>query len=413
MATPTANPPQPVRIFCSYSHEDEKLREQFDDHLSALRRSNLVETWDDRMIRPGSNWKAEIEAKLGAADVILLLVSPSFLNSDFCYSVEMKRALERHENKQALVIPVMIRPCDIEGTPIAFLQQVPKDGKPVTRWKKLDDGFEDAAKRVRIAVQAWPKARRQASATASPEERASATKMLAKAFGSDNLVSAGWFHAALDRAATVARIEKIDGRPIGTGFLVDPLEFAPAYADETLLLTCSYIVHGDQPYPYKSIAAEQAAAFFEIVGIRRRVKKVLWSSPSEPNQLGTTLATLDSPIPGVRPAPLRSAPERPHKARWTEDRIAIIGYPGDRGLSFSITETTVRGTDGVRIQYGGATEPGSGGSPVFDWKDWRVRAIHFSRPTKELVWSNNPHDLREGIVIGAIRAATTLALRSA
>src|SRR5882724_6366566 len=108
-----------------------------------LKRSSKISFWHDRRIPAGNNWKLEIDDHLNKADIILLLVSPDFLDSDYCYHKEATRALKRHNAGKARVIPVMLRDCDWEGAPFADCQGLPKDFKPVVDWKPRDRGFKD------------------------------------------------------------------------------------------------------------------------------------------------------------------------------------------------------------------------------------------------------------------------------
>src|SRR5437773_11960637 len=96
-------------LFFSYSHADEALRDHLEKHLSALKHQGIIETWHDRRIRVGQTFSLEIDSHLESADVILLLVSPDFLASDYCYHREMLRAMERHQNGAVVVIPVILR----------------------------------------------------------------------------------------------------------------------------------------------------------------------------------------------------------------------------------------------------------------------------------------------------------------
>ncbi len=141
-----------VRIFFSYSHKDEGLRDQLANHLAILQREGVITTWHDRRIVPGDEWSDEISEHLHSADIILLLISADFLASDYCYDVEMKDALERHKSGKSKVIPVILRPVDWRGAPFGSLQALPKDAKPVTSWPSLDDGFQDVARGIRQAV---------------------------------------------------------------------------------------------------------------------------------------------------------------------------------------------------------------------------------------------------------------------
>jgi len=138
-----------LRVFFCYSHRDEKLRDRLDAHLSMLRRMGIIETWHDRKIKPGDDWNESIDQFLNSSDLVLLLISPDFLNSDCCFRKEMKRAIERHQAGEARVIPVILRPVDWERAPFSMLQAVPTDGRPITRFSNRDDGFLDAAKNIR------------------------------------------------------------------------------------------------------------------------------------------------------------------------------------------------------------------------------------------------------------------------
>ena len=93
-----------VEIFYSYSHKDEQFKDELGEHLAILRRQGVITSWHDRKIPPSTEWSKEIDAHLNSAKIILLLVSASFLASDYCYEIEMKRALERHASGDARVI---------------------------------------------------------------------------------------------------------------------------------------------------------------------------------------------------------------------------------------------------------------------------------------------------------------------
>jgi len=119
-----------AKIFFSYSHHDERDRDLLETHLAALRREGVIETWHDRRILAGRDWSGEISEHLESADIILLLISPYFIASDYCFDLEMKRALERHEAGEAVVVPVIIEHCDWHKLPFGKLQAIPTDGRP-------------------------------------------------------------------------------------------------------------------------------------------------------------------------------------------------------------------------------------------------------------------------------------------
>ena len=135
----------PVTIFFCYAREDEALLNKLKIHLRPLQRQGLIDLWYDRDINAGAEWEQEIEKHLDTAQIILLLVSPDFMDSEYCYSIEMKRALERHARGEAKVIPIILRPVYWHGEPLGKLQALPTDGKPVTdlTWHDQDRALYD------------------------------------------------------------------------------------------------------------------------------------------------------------------------------------------------------------------------------------------------------------------------------
>lgn len=143
----------PLSLFYSYSHKDEDLRDRLEAHLATLKRQNLIQQWHDRRILPGEQWAGKIDENLEAAEIILLLISSDFIASDYCFELEMKRAIERHEANEAIVIPIALRPADCTGLPFAEIQGLPKNFKPVAQWDDLDQAFQDIAIGIRRVVE--------------------------------------------------------------------------------------------------------------------------------------------------------------------------------------------------------------------------------------------------------------------
>lgn len=147
-----AQEPRKVRIFLSYSHTDTALKESLLKHLQPLRHEGLVQSWNDRLISAGSEWADEIDQNLEEADIILLLISASFLSSEYCYSLEMKTALRRHEEGTAIVVPIILRAVEWEKCPFSKLQAVPsRNGriKPVAQWSARDEALKVVASEIR------------------------------------------------------------------------------------------------------------------------------------------------------------------------------------------------------------------------------------------------------------------------
>lgn len=144
-----------AKIFLCYAHEDEALLNKLKVHLKPLQRQGMIDIWYDRNISAGTEWGREIDKHLNTAQVILLLVSPDFLASDYCYTIEMQRAIERHDLGEATVIPIILRHVYWQGAPFGKLQALPKDGKPVVSsdWNNWDEAFFDVSEGIRKAVE--------------------------------------------------------------------------------------------------------------------------------------------------------------------------------------------------------------------------------------------------------------------
>ena len=141
-------------VFICYAHEDEPLRQSLEKHLRVLQRQDLITVWHDRKISPGTDWEKEIDTALNHAHIVLVLVSPDFMASDYCYSIEMKRALQRHEQGLAKVLPIILRPVHWQTTPLGKLQGLPTDARPIvsSSWHSQDEAFYSVAEGIRAAI---------------------------------------------------------------------------------------------------------------------------------------------------------------------------------------------------------------------------------------------------------------------
>jgi hypothetical protein len=143
----------PLKVFCSYAHEDEVLCQQLYAHLRPLERQGLLALWHDRLIAAGTDWAEAIDVHLTTASLILLLISPDFFVSDYCYGIEMDTALKRHQANEALVVPILLRPVDWTGVPFARLRALPTNAKPVTTWSNQDQAFADVVAGIRQVIE--------------------------------------------------------------------------------------------------------------------------------------------------------------------------------------------------------------------------------------------------------------------
>jgi hypothetical protein len=144
-----------LNIFFAYSRVDSSYRERLDKHLSGLRRKEYIHTWYDGKIEAGKEWEKEIDRELSRADIILLLISADFIASDYCYDHEMRKAISRHEKGDAVIVPVLLHPCDWHDTPFAKIQALPQNGKPVSdsSWHSVETAFSQIALKIKEVVE--------------------------------------------------------------------------------------------------------------------------------------------------------------------------------------------------------------------------------------------------------------------
>ena len=133
----------PLEVFCCYAHKDQEMMALLSKYLTPLQKVGQITMWSAINLHEGVEWEKELQQHLESADIILLLISPDFLASDFCYDIEMGRALERHKQGSARTIPILLRPVHWHKMPFAHLQVLPSNGLPITKWSDPDDAFHD------------------------------------------------------------------------------------------------------------------------------------------------------------------------------------------------------------------------------------------------------------------------------
>lgn len=142
-----------IHLFYSYSHKDEYLRNELETHLKLLQRQGLIQSWTDRQIEVGEEWENKINEKLERADIILLLISADYLASDYCYGVEMARALALHDKGQVIVIPIILRSVNLSNLPFSRIQMLPGDGKAVTSWSDRDSAWRNISEGIERVIE--------------------------------------------------------------------------------------------------------------------------------------------------------------------------------------------------------------------------------------------------------------------
>ncbi len=143
-----------INIFFSLASapQDRDLFDELRKHLSLLRHLGLIEIWYDSAISAGHNFKDSIKAYINQADIIVLLVSADFLASEQCFEVEMPYAQEQHMRRAIPIIPVLLRPADLQDSPLEEYSHLPQNGKAVTAWENLDIALNEVAQGIHRVV---------------------------------------------------------------------------------------------------------------------------------------------------------------------------------------------------------------------------------------------------------------------
>lgn len=150
-----STPKKKWKVFYSYSHKDKDILENLDVHMSSLKRNDKIDSWYDANLLPGQDWDKEIGKQLRNSNMIILLISANFIASDFCYLKEMKNALNRHKKGQCVVVPILIKPCLWETTPLASLKALPDNLKPVTLWENIDEAYFHIVSGINKLIENW------------------------------------------------------------------------------------------------------------------------------------------------------------------------------------------------------------------------------------------------------------------
>ena len=144
---------KPINFFISYASEDKYFCERLLAHLKVFERSGLFATFYDQMITAGEDQLDRISSELDNAEVIIFLLSADFLNSDYCWDIEMVKAFRKLASDQSIIIPVLTRAvAGLEYTPFHYLQYLPKNGVPIDQWSNKEEAYSQLANEIKRLI---------------------------------------------------------------------------------------------------------------------------------------------------------------------------------------------------------------------------------------------------------------------
>ncbi|MBK8259377.1 MAG: toll/interleukin-1 receptor domain-containing protein [Polyangiaceae bacterium] len=143
--------PGTVDVFLSFTPQDASFAKELQTAVVLMSRQKLIRLLHRDQVAPGQNLNDLIAAQLGVSKLVALLVSQAYLASD-CYERELERAMELRAQKKVAVVPILIRACEWEQTPLKGLVPLPRGGTPVEKWRLADEAWTQVARELRGTV---------------------------------------------------------------------------------------------------------------------------------------------------------------------------------------------------------------------------------------------------------------------
>ncbi|GER89811.1 hypothetical protein KDW_39730 [Dictyobacter vulcani] len=142
----------PVTVYLSYAQKDEALKQEFEDYLSIMQQTQVIASWAECQVKPGTDWSQIIDPHILTADLILLLVSPSFLASGYCSGAEFHEAFERSKTRrETVLIPILLHHINLAGHPLGAIAWLPR-GKPVSSWSDRHKAWLNVDQEIRQVI---------------------------------------------------------------------------------------------------------------------------------------------------------------------------------------------------------------------------------------------------------------------
>jgi tetratricopeptide (TPR) repeat protein len=198
-----------LKVFFCYPRADRKYRDNVERALSLLKRQRRISTFYDGVMTAGEEWEDRIIREIDSSDIVLLLLSDAFFDSRDCFQKEMRRAVRRHRDGKAIVVPVLVKPCDWKMGPLSRLNALPDGTKAIVEWRPQSKAYENIALRMRRLVEHFPQ---RGSGRRTPPRPRAETGLLVdyKTFYGDDIRER---HSYDFKAERVEVVEK-EGQPV-------------------------------------------------------------------------------------------------------------------------------------------------------------------------------------------------------
>lgn len=157
---PPFKPKTPVPVFIHLKtavKDDRPLIEELRVHLRPLETQSLITCWDAMNVKPGEYVDEAIKRNFEEARIILLLISADAV-ADKQWMSLADRAMARHDQQTAVVIPILLRPTYTEGMRFIRLAMFPGEGRAMTAlrdrataWTKILHAIRDVCSKLNLS----------------------------------------------------------------------------------------------------------------------------------------------------------------------------------------------------------------------------------------------------------------------
>jgi uncharacterized RDD family membrane protein YckC len=147
-----------ISVYFLAAPEDEKQTKDVKKHLTPVVRNSKVpiEILCDFEIPPGQD-KNEYKLQLYDADIVLAFISSDFINDDQTY-IRTQKVIERYNNDETVMLPILVRNCMWKSTPFVHLPLLPKNTQPLNNlqfWNSTDDALTSVVEDIYESIKTF------------------------------------------------------------------------------------------------------------------------------------------------------------------------------------------------------------------------------------------------------------------
>lgn len=141
-----------INIFISSVGADEAFRQEIKKRITILGRNIDLEVLYESEIKAGDDWRKEIKECFSQSEIVLLLISPDYVASEFHYTEILEKTIQKVKSGGSRVVPVHVRSVSWNELPIEELLPVPKE-KNLSAWEDRDAAFLHVKEEIKNVIE--------------------------------------------------------------------------------------------------------------------------------------------------------------------------------------------------------------------------------------------------------------------